>query len=169
MNYTIQEMALLSRLKRWQNLPTVQQESVAEHTAQVALIVLKLSDYLAFDVGKALKIAVLHDLAEVDLTDLPHNVTRRFPKLAQAKREAETEVIAEKLPDYQLLLTEQSLEAKVVKLADTIQVCQFAKSELDLCQSRAMATVLAEATELARRFAIELDLRQNVLSWTVGN
>lgn len=148
-NISIEELSLLSRLTRWQNLPTVTSESVAEHTAQVALIVLKLSADYEFDVGKALTIALLHDVAEISLTDIPHNVTRRFPMIADAKALAEREVIAEKLPEYEAWLTQPSLEADIVKLADVLQVLQFCDRELNVCTNRYIQKVAEEAQQSA--------------------
>jgi 5'-deoxynucleotidase YfbR-like HD superfamily hydrolase len=145
MNITIDELALLSQLTRWQNLPTVGKETVAEHTCQVALIVLKLSAEYSFDIGKALTIAVLHDVPEIWLTDIPFNVTKRFPQLKAAKESAEAQIVAEKLPEYEALLSKPCPELCFVKLADASQVIQFATAELKVSENEYLRAVLQEA------------------------
>jgi 5'-deoxynucleotidase YfbR-like HD superfamily hydrolase len=154
--FSIDELSILSYLKRWQNVVTLQTETVAAHTAQVALITIKLHDYLTFDLGKALTIAALHDCQEVMLTDLPYNVTQQFPALAQAKREAESQINSARLPEYKDWLEQKSLEHSVVKLADTLQVCQFAKSELRIAYTERMAEVLRGAELIANMLSDEL-------------
>lgn len=49
------------------------QESVAEHTWRVALMVIMVAPYLdqAVDIEKCLKLALLHDLAEAETGDIP--------------------------------------------------------------------------------------------------
>lgn len=144
-NVTIDELALLSQLTRWQNLPTFSKETVAEHTCQVALIVLKLSAEYSFDLGKALTIAICHDVAEIWLTDIPYNVTKRFPQLRAAKDSAEKQIVFEKLPEYEAILSEPSLELSIVKLADAMQVSQFASAELRVSENTYLRTVLQES------------------------
>ncbi len=73
-----------------------QAESVADHSYGVALVVLALADALnasgelpgPLDIGKALAIAVLHDLGEARLTDLPASATRLIPAGVKAAAEA---------------------------------------------------------------------------------
>ena len=52
-------------------------ESVAEHTFRTCFIAMVLGDILKFDTGKLLKLALLHDVAEVVTGDItPHdNIT----------------------------------------------------------------------------------------------
>lgn len=159
LDMTADDFAVLSYLKRWQNVVTHQSESVAEHTCQVALLTIKLHDYLLFDLGKALQIALLHDVQEVYLTDLPANVTKAFPAMAEAKRQAERQINADRLPKYASLLETDSLELKVVKLADTLQVVQFACSELRLAYNARMFSVYESAIVLAYSLAAELNLQ----------
>ena len=91
------ESATLKQLPRsgWllRGVPHV--ESVAEHSFGVAFTALALADALQssgnlegkLDLEKVLAIALLHDLAEVRLTDLPLRAARLLP--AQVKSEAE--------------------------------------------------------------------------------
>jgi putative hydrolase of HD superfamily len=71
-------------------------ESVAEHTFGVGLLVLTLVDCLRargdsepLDLEKALSMALLHDLAEVRLTDLPTSAVQLLPDGVKSQAEAQ--------------------------------------------------------------------------------
>lgn len=95
--------ATLKRVPRagWllRNVPQV--ESVAEHSYSMAVMTLALVDLLnasgalaaPLDAGRALTIAVLHDLAEARLTDLPGPAMRFLAP--DAKSQAESAIIAD--------------------------------------------------------------------------
>lgn len=99
------EAATLKRLPRagWQMRGVPHVESVAEHSFGTAFVALALADLMAAEGGdrpqmdreKVLVMAVLHDLAEVRLTDLPAAAGRLIP--AAVKSHAETTAIAELL------------------------------------------------------------------------
>ena len=64
-------------------------ESVAEHSYHVALLVLLLAPRVPeVDAARAVAMALLHDLAELRIGDLPRTVARYFP--TGAKETAET-------------------------------------------------------------------------------
>ena len=74
-------------------------ESVAEHSFGVAFVSLALVDLVnsesdrgsgqaALDLEKVLAMALLHDLAEVRLTDLPVSAVQLFPEAAKSRAEA---------------------------------------------------------------------------------
>jgi putative hydrolase of HD superfamily len=100
------EATILKRLPRagWvrHGVPVV--ESVAEHSFGVAFVALALVDALGadddldrdLDREKVLIMALLHDLAEVRLTDLPRSAIRLIPGQvkSQAARTAMTELLA---------------------------------------------------------------------------
>jgi putative hydrolase of HD superfamily len=92
------EATTLKRMPRtgWLMRGVPHVESVAEHSFGVAFLVLALADALAtdadapveLDVEKALAISLLHDLAEVRLTDLPASAARLLPDAAKSQAEA---------------------------------------------------------------------------------
>jgi 5'-deoxynucleotidase YfbR-like HD superfamily hydrolase len=96
------EAATLKRIPRsgWLMRGVPQVESVAEHSFGVAFMTLALVDALrangdldgALDLEKALIMALLHDLAEVRLTDLPAAAMRLIPE--EVKSQAEASAIA---------------------------------------------------------------------------
>ncbi|HHW85578.1 MAG TPA: HD domain-containing protein [Chloroflexi bacterium] len=116
-------------------------ESVADHTTGVALLTLALASALnadwqaaglerPIDAGRAVQLAILHDLAESVVTDLP----RRSAQLigAEIKRRAEATALTDILAglaggdDYATLWTEYattaSPEARLVHDADRLEM-----------------------------------------------
>ena len=93
------ETATLKRMPRtgWGMRGVPHVESVAEHSFGVAFVALALADVLDedLDLEKVLVMALLHDLAEVRLTDLPATAVRLIP--AEVKSGAEATAIADLL------------------------------------------------------------------------
>ncbi len=134
------ETATLKRVPRsgWllRNVPQV--ESVADHSYSTAVVALALADVLnasrslpaPLDVGRALTIAVLHDLAESRLTDLPGPAMRYIP--GDVKSRAESAIMADLLgglPSAEGLQAlwhefedESSPEGRLVRDADRIEM-----------------------------------------------
>jgi putative hydrolases of HD superfamily len=91
------ETTTLKRLPRtgWLLRGVPDAESIADHSFQTAFVVLALADLLnasgtlptPLDVGRALAIAVLHDLPEARLTDLPGPAQRLIPREIKSQAE----------------------------------------------------------------------------------
>ncbi len=144
------EAATLKRMPRtgWGMRGVTPVESVAEHSFGVAFVALALADCLqasarrsgaagtgqaggtSLDVEKVLIMAVLHDLAEVRLTDLPASAVRLIPR--QIKSRAEAGVVVDmlaSLPSGTRLVTiwnefedESSPEGRLVRDADKLEM-----------------------------------------------
>jgi putative hydrolase of HD superfamily len=136
------ESTTLKRLPRsgWllRGVPHV--ESVAEHSFGVAFTALVLADALqaetggdladALDLEKVLAIALLHDLAEVRLTDLPLRAAKLLPD--RVKGEAEAAAMADLLAPlpsaghlaelWQSFEDSTSPEGRLVRDADKIEM-----------------------------------------------
>ncbi|MCB1035248.1 MAG: HD domain-containing protein [Acidobacteria bacterium] len=104
-------------------------ESVAEHSWHVAFLVWLLgSREPDLDLGRALQLALLHDLAEARIGDLPQTVARYFSE--GAKMEAERAAIAEMLAPlpqasrdlYDEYTARSTKEARFVKVCDKLQL-----------------------------------------------
>ncbi|EFO78962.1 metal-dependent phosphohydrolase [Oscillochloris trichoides DG-6] len=106
-------------------------ESIAEHTFAVASLAMLIGDQQpGLDRGRLLAIALLHDLAEALIGDLPASARRLFG--ATAKREAERRAMLELfagLPqsDEYLALWDEycagaSQEARLVKALDHLEM-----------------------------------------------
>lgn len=95
------ETTTLKRLPRagWLLRGVPDAESIADHSFGTAFVVLALADVLnasgtlpaPVDTGRALAIAVLHDLPEARLTDLPGPTQRLIPH--EVKAEAEVKAL----------------------------------------------------------------------------
>lgn len=87
------EITTLKRVPRsgWQMRGVPHVESVADHSFGVAFMALALVEALedvTLDREKVLVMALLHDLAEVRLTDLPASANRLIPRAAKSEAEA---------------------------------------------------------------------------------
>jgi len=125
------ELQLLDRVPRSGYLlrGIADAESVAEHSYQVALLVRLLAPREAgIDVARAVELALLHDLGELRLGDLPANAAGYLP--AGAKHEAERRAVADLLaPDetdavagYLEYEARSSREARFVAACDKLQL-----------------------------------------------
>lgn len=129
------EVGKLKRLPRmgWLLRGVTDSESVADHSFRVAFITLFLSEELRnrgidVNVEKALKIALLHDLGEAKITDLPLDAQRYIDK-KKAEKKAVMELLLEigsKSLEYFKLFEEyeeeSSLEGRLVKFADKLEM-----------------------------------------------
>lgn len=105
-------------------------ESIAAHTAQVALLVAMLCDLcreagLQVDGERALRMALVHDAPEARLGDVPMPV--KTPAVDAALHEVERTIAHAVLTpalieDWEISEAGETLEAKLVKAADKIQM-----------------------------------------------
>lgn len=103
-------------------------ESVSSHIYQTSLIALWLAEELQADVERVLRIALLHDVGEAILTDLPRP-TKEFvgrETMIKAERSAVEHVLVG-MPTtwgdaYEEYENAATLEARIVKAADRIQM-----------------------------------------------
>ena len=135
---TLIELERLKRLDRtgWtlRGLPNAT-ESVASHSFGVGVTAMLLADLcarrgLALDVGKVLRIALLHDWSEVRVGDMPKTAVEYFGKELRRKAEmaafsdivselAEAQYYKELHEEYEL---RASIEARLVKVADVVDL-----------------------------------------------
>ena len=131
----VKDIDILRSLVRYQNCHRNVNETVAEHSFYVAILVLKLREYYNFNLEKALKTALVHDVMESKISDVPHNIKMQNPKLAEALEEAETNVTKEMLSDEALQLIRQfnhgeTPEGLACQLGDILSVVMYANAEL---------------------------------------
>jgi putative hydrolase of HD superfamily len=173
---TLIELQRLKRLDRtgWtlRGLPNGT-ESVAAHSFGVSVTAMLLADKfiaqgMAVDTEKVLRIALLHDWAEVRVGDMPRTATSYFGQ--DARKQAETAAFSDIVNDldkeesysdlYKDYERRQSLEAKLVKAADVLDLLIQV-----LALERAGARGLDEFWEVAAKpeFNLEDDAEQIVL------
>lgn len=104
-------------------------ESVSEHSWHVVFLVWVLGpEITGLDVAHAVEIALIHDLAEMRVGDLPRTASRYFPE--GAKKQAESAAMAEilaPLPErarelYAEYQAGETPEARLVKACDKLQL-----------------------------------------------
>lgn len=128
---TLLELQALDRLPRvgYAMRGVAAPESVAEHLFHVGFLVwLAGREETGLDLGRALEIALLHDLAEVRLGDLPRPAARYFPSgtKAAAERAMLADILAPLAGDPVSLLSDyqqgESREARLVAACDKLQL-----------------------------------------------
>jgi putative hydrolase of HD superfamily len=104
-------------------------ESVTEHSWHVLFLVWAVGSRIAgIDLGRAVEIALVHDLAELRIGDLPRTSAHYFP--AGAKKAAESAAMADvlaPLPERARVLYQEyqdgtTPEARLVKACDKLQL-----------------------------------------------
>ncbi len=131
--------AYLSRMKlikRWSLMRNIQQENIAEHSHQVAVIAHALAEIdnsyfdAKHDVGQIALLAIYHDAGEVIIGDLPTPVKYYNPEIKLSYGQIEDiakkkllDFLPEELrPKYHALffVDEQSSEYQLIKAADKL-------------------------------------------------
>lgn len=159
MNY-LEDIYILSHIKRYSTVHTIREESVAEHSFNVAAILFHLHDHYRFDLGEAIQMAIAHDMPEMELNDVPRLIKDKYPAIKEAFKVCEHDVI-EKLPpsvrscikSYHAMDT---VEAAMVKFADVIQCEQFARTEVNLGNEGYMREVLEASSARVAQYELEL-------------
>lgn len=164
---TLIELQRLKRLDRtgWilRGLPNGT-ESVASHSFGVGVTAMLLADKLiahgvVVNVERILRIALLHDWAEVRVGDMPRTATLYFG--SEARKQAETAAFADIVSEldeglYATLYDDyerrESLEARLVKAADVLDLLIQV-----LALERAGARGLDEFWEVAEKPEFNLD------------
>lgn len=135
---TLQLIRKLNYINRCCLFPLVKPTTVAEHSFHVAVIALTISEDLKeagqpVDQFKVLKHALLHDVEESIISDIPYTVKMHIrPSLAEALR-----IMGEdQLVDVPEWLTREiyaecdgSMEWLVVKAADMVELLMYCRDE----------------------------------------
>ncbi|MBI3842016.1 MAG: HD domain-containing protein [Thaumarchaeota archaeon] len=132
--YRVAELKKIPR-KGWQDkVGILQPESVADHSYNMAIMAMVLSDLKGLDTQKILKMSLLHDLAESVIGDLTPDEISRKDK-AQLENQTMAEILS-KLPikiahDYTIIWEEyqqgSSKEASLVHEVDRLEMALQAK------------------------------------------
>ena len=124
---------VLSKIIRYNNRCKLQDESVAEHTCFVSLFCLKILAKLKLDhetERKVLILAALHDAAESQTSDIPHDVKTRYPEMQEILNDVEEDYYLEYWTEYQEdVYKPDALCHNILKLADSYSVYQYCLNE----------------------------------------
>ncbi len=132
-----QKVYNLKFIQRYSITPRITNETVAEHSFFVATYVMELYKDYKFDLNKAVQMAIIHDFAESFIGDITLSTKTMCPDLVEAVSNAEKEVMFQNFPSFIYELYREyeqrtSVESLIVKLADTMQVRQYAGNEIEL-------------------------------------
>ena len=110
---------------------------------------IKEYDDYNFNLKTALKMALIHDIPELHLSDVTHDVKKNFPKLAKEVLNAEYAIKRKKYPNWYYTFRDfesgESVEAQVVKMADNLSCVQYATAEMALGNKGYMKDVAKDA------------------------
>ena len=155
------DIDIMRNLIRYQNVHRQVNESVAEHSFYTTIFVLKLREYYNFNLEVALKTALVHDLAEVAISDVPHNIKIANPDLSKILEDAEERVNKAKLSDeaanYVKNFNQGSTpEGLACQLADVLSVVLYSNAELK-CGNRVFNYIAIKAIARCKELLDKLD------------
>ena len=143
-----ERLKTMSSIKRFGTLPMIENESVASHSYNVAIMALMVADYdpeLQVDREALLRKALFHDFEETILSDIPHPIKHRFQggKLGKLLKEIVPELIEneifKELPERLKRLYVRSaldakldLEGEIVATADAMDIVMTSLRELKM-------------------------------------
>jgi 5'-deoxynucleotidase YfbR-like HD superfamily hydrolase len=113
-------------VKRYHTVPIIGQQTVAEHSFQVCLILTQVFEKKV--TANLLKAALFHDLAEVETGDIPAPAKRRYKELHAGAIMAEVTFEREHKIDVGL----SKEEHKMLKFADCYELVLFCFDQLEL-------------------------------------
>ena len=135
----------IGSINRYNTLYRLHEESVAEHSLYVSYNVMRLCDILEIsdDIKlRALQMAIVHDIPECFLGDMPYSTKQRNPEISKILSKLELEdmernmpEVADKFREFQEAEENETIEGQLVKLADAISVVQFCEVEKSLGNS----------------------------------
>lgn len=125
------ELTYLNRIKRtgWVLAGVPNPESVAEHCYETAIFTYILSNHIdaKVDLGKALTMALFHEVGEVRIGDFARRAKKYVKKFKRAaEEEAIKDIMKDVANDLDKVLHEfeecKSIEAKLVEAAEEMQI-----------------------------------------------
>ena len=159
------DVDVLRSLIRYQNCNRLVNESVAEHSFYDAVFVLKLREYYDFNLEVALKTALIHDIPEARISDIPHNIKIANPEVAAALEKAEEKVTIDMLSEEANLLLKSfnhgdTVEGKICQLADVLSVVLYANDEIK-CGNRIFNYIAIKAIARCKEIVASLEAHLN--------
>lgn len=168
-----------TRVKRYHTRTTIVQQTLGEHSANAALIVLYLGGS-----PRAVVEALYHDLGELYVGDLPAPVKWSNPDLTAVHGAIETEAVNAIMPS--VLDPLQPLDAFIVKVADLIELLTYCHHERSMGNRTlndvlengydALAKLIESACDdesdlptLPSKFAVAVAVRARALIETIGD
>lgn len=143
-----ERLKTLSSIQRFGTLPMVQNESVASHSYNVAMLALMTADYepeRELDREMLLRKALFHDFEETILSDIPHPIKHRFKggKLGMLLKDivpdlVENEIFKELPPALRdryvrvTIASKEGPEGRIVAAADAMDIVMTSLREVKM-------------------------------------
>lgn len=129
----------MSNMIRYNNAVHIHNENVAEHSFYVAMYAMCICDFLhTGDKFRSVSIekALIHDVHEIEISDIPHNVKHSMEGLSEQCIKFEEWYNATHFTTLQRDLnefsnTQQAVINIVVELADILSVRQYSQQEVE--------------------------------------
>ena len=148
----------LKSLIRYNTRLKLTSETVAEHSYFVSLFTMIICEEVNLDndvTANALRYAIIHDIPEIDTSDIPYPVKKANPELSNVLHNLEIKSIKNHLgkdcADFFEIVEsneegtkELQIIRQVVKLADTLSVKQYCENEMTLGNS-AITPIMEDA------------------------
>lgn len=141
----------MSNMIRYNNEVHIHDENVAEHSFYVAVYAMELCDVLKIEGilrGLIIEKALIHDIHEIELSDIPHNVKKASKELEDYCLEFEEKFnrkyfnsLMNSIDDCKLCTYVDA----VVELADVLSVKQYAQQEVMFGNTKKFSPILENA------------------------
>lgn len=135
-DFTLEESLRLSYIKRWAIIEMSRQQSVAEHSWNVAAISMAICKRAGIDPREAVLWAVFHDLSEIVTGDIPSSL-----KSDPNNKAALSLIERGAAPELSMAANRHPPSAAIVKVADMIDAIQFAER---FCEDTRRDQIIAE-------------------------
>lgn len=126
----------LKRLIRYNTRMRLTDEDVSQHSYFVSLFCLKLMKNIDLTIEEKYEILVkslLHDLGELETSDIPYDIKQNNPRIKEILSLIEEEYYNKFWNEYKdILFNENEKEEVILKLADTYSVRQYVLNEITL-------------------------------------
>ena len=151
----------MKKLIRYNNRNRITDEDIAQHSYFVSLFCLKIMRDLDLPCETKCNVltkAILHDIAEIETSDLPHDVKKKYPEMNDILKKIETDYYQENWKQYENVLENNELEEVIVKIADSYSVVQYCLNERELGnESDIIKQILADSKKRVDFFTNKLN------------
>lgn len=125
----IQSLRASGHVKRWHVVHNINQQTVAEHSAQAVSLLLLLHPNPSVDLIKAM---LWHDCAERHVGDMPAPVRRAAPNLATEYERAEQDFIELHVTPFSAMARLTEEDWRWLKAIDTLELFLYCHDEMML-------------------------------------